>query len=52
LILGRKAGDGKGGGKNTAEIEAAKESDGEVGVRLTQQENFSGAILVGPENIG
>ena len=52
LILRRKAGDGKGRGKNTAEIEAAQESDGEVGIRLTQQENFFGAILVGPENIG
>jgi hypothetical protein len=52
LILGRKAGDRKGGGKNTVEIEAAKESDGEVGIRLTEQENFFGSILVGPENIG
>jgi hypothetical protein len=52
LILRRKAGNWEGGGKNTAEIEAAKESDGEVGVRLTEQENFFGSILVSPENIG
>jgi len=52
LFLGRKAGDGKGGGESTAQVEATDEPNGYLGVGFGKKKNLFGAVLIGPEDIG
>jgi hypothetical protein len=52
LFLGRKAGDGKSRGQNTAKVEATDESNGYFGVGFGKEKNLFGAVLIGPEDIG
>jgi hypothetical protein len=52
LFLGGKAGEGKGGGKNTAKVEATDESNGYLGLGFGKEKNLFGAVLICPEDIG